>query len=146
MLNSSQYILYNSMFETAKREVCILTGKYDQNYADEFVNAAANFLYNPKHTLKIACMCGPVIECPTIQKISNGPDRKGELVVYESRAFQGNFYFTLTDKNGYRVERPGEEAQTSFEDTENAKHIASIFDTVILISPKIIHLQEIQTS
>lgn len=143
MLNTNQSILYNSMFETATREVCILTGKHDQNYADEFVNAAANFLCNPKHSLKIACMCGPVTECPTIKKISNGPNRKGELVVYESKVFQGSFYFTLTDKNGYRIERPGEEAQTSFGDTENAGHIATIFDTVTLISQKVIHLYEV---
>lgn len=138
-MREDQYALYKALFDSAAREVRILTGMYDRSYGDEFAANAINFLRKPEHSLMIACMCGAVGNCPAIRKIVASPDRMGELKVYDAGNFPGEMYFALTDRNGYRLEMPGEEVELNFSNTENALRLASIFDAVAFMSIRTMH-------
>ena len=128
---------YHNLFNSAKHEISVFTGKSDMGYADDFIKAACNFSTQPGSKLTIACQCGKYMsQCHIIKAILNAPERQGEIMIYDAHAFQGEPYFTLTDKSAYRVEIPAlVETILDYDDLNETARLHEQFQHILSHSP-----------
>ncbi len=133
LFNSAAIQDFNDLFAAAVYELTIFTGSHDQEYADEFITAAGNFLCRPGSRLRLACQCGtPMNQCRIVQGILATTGRQGEILVYDSQNSQEETYFTLADNAAYRIDYP-EFAETiiAYDDHEEALRLLTHFEYII---------------
>ena len=139
---------YHDLFNSAENEVSILTGKYDTEYADEFIIAASDFSSRQGTTLRIACQCGKsMLKCHIIKSIINNPERKGDVFLYDAHEFKNEPYFILADESAYRLEIP-EAAETiiDYDDKVELNRLNGQFHQVLSISTMLKYPQLSQAS
>ena len=107
LYNAAERQDYHDLFNSADNDISIFTGKYDTEYADDFIIAASNFSRQPGSTLRIACQCGEYMaQCHILKSILAAPERQGEILIYDAREFRDEPYFILADESAYRIEIP----------------------------------------
>ena len=127
---------YEDLFNSAKHELDIFTGRHDMEYADAFIRAAGCFLSRQGSRLRLACQCGQEIrQCPIVKAILATPGRQGEILVYDSHNSLDESYFILADRSSYRIEFP-EFAETiiDYDDREEAARLLVHFEYILSTS------------
>lgn len=144
-------IIIESMIETTREEICILSGSLNPRVygRDEIVSQAQFFLANTDRKMRILVEDFDVTnfrENPFIEEIVNSKNVEIRITSRDTAASL-DFHFLVSDGGAYRFEEDKSKASAiaSFNDPDGAANLKKIFDQIWnFSSTKSVNLQDFE--